>query len=298
MSNFFAALPQEMVIEVVSRLDLLSVPSFKVSCKVVNNIVSSSVVDDMIAQDIKKRLEGIIDIANSYHLALKNKDNEEKIFKRVSKKLLKAFNKRSINQNEIKKDVASMFKNVSTSTQYSPLELAHTWIKYAHNLPMSETETTRLASLKSYMLSTDIPCVDLMFQYGDTQQYNKSFISYIQIKFHNTGHVEMCFSMERVVWTTTKPSVHDKVSNIPGAVINPLNKIELMVNDATLTGLGKFIVEVFGKQAYIHDVEVCFGVLEIPGVNICTYGRMLTDAVRRSCIDKESFTNRLCNALS
>jgi hypothetical protein len=288
MANVIEELPLVLIDDIISRLDVLSIPHFKASCKVVSNQITTECYDNLVVQHIKKQLEDIVNVVKRYHIAVTDTDVE----KELAKMLLVQLHDHRYDEKTYMA-VKLMQVLAYKETNFSLRRVRETWIKYINGLPLIQHDNVILDSIKRFVVGTDKSTYIVSYNYINNCSKEKSHYCVINLQFHDNGDIKMHFSIEDVDKNTNR--VYSKNSR------NPLKRsvrfIEILVNDTTLTELAECIVEELGRETCLSEVNIVNNVNKWVGP-FTKYAERLFDNAINTIVNPEPYMNDICDILT
>lgn len=287
-SSTFSDVPNVIIDEIISRVEVSSIPQLKASCKFVSNQITAECYNTMVTQHIKKQLESVIKIVRSYHVALTKTEVEGKLLKMLLVELYKAQGSEYYHMT-----ITMMLYTVHKETNFGIRRVKETWARYVKGLPMIDRDDVILNSLKKFVVGTDKSVYIVTYNYIDKHSKTKSHYCCINLQFHNDGNVKMAFSIEDV--DRYAPRVYRKGSGKP--LQRSVRSIEILVNDTTLTELAECLVNVLGRKTCLSEVNVVSNIEKWVGL-ITKYTTKMFDRAIHSHVDPKLYRDEVLKILT
>jgi hypothetical protein len=287
MANMINELPLVLIDDIVSRVDAMSIPHFKATCKLVSNQITDECYDSIVVKHIKEKLENIVNVVKKYHVALTNNDIEEQLFKKLIFQL-------HDHKYEEKASMAIKWMMISAykDTNFPIIRLKTTFMRYINNLPLIENDDVILNAFKRFVVGTDKSTYIVSFNYINNSSKEKSHYCVINLQFHDNGDVKMHFSIEDVDKNISR--VYSKKSRCP--LKRCVRFIEIIVNDTTLNELAECIVAELGRETCQSKIQVVSNIDKWVG-NFTKYKETFYDNAINSFVNPTTYRDEIINIL-
>jgi hypothetical protein len=281
MDTTIVDLPLTLIDEIVSRVDVLSIPCFKATCKTVCNQITTECYNKLVAKNLKKQLSSIINTVEKYHKALTTEDVDDKLFKLL---LIKLNNEERCKRAMAYINIVRLFYIVKKDTNFSIRRIKDTWTKYINERPLTEDDIQILKSLKKFVIGTKSIYI-VSFNYIDKYTKNKSIYCLMNLYFNNNGDVQLGLSLQDV----------DPYRKILGTSIEE-QMMEILVNDRTLTELSEFIVDTIGTRLCLSEVKIVNNIDKWIG-DFTKNCENIYDSALNNLVNPTSYRNEIMNIL-
>lgn len=280
METEIVHLPLQIIDDIVSRVDLLTIPCLKATCQLINNQVTTEDYNRLVVQKVKQQISGIIRVVQSYDEALKNADDNDKLFRLLLVKLhSEQKNKRSFASLVI----YNLLYKVKEQTDYSIQRIKQTWMKHTNEQPLTEDELEIIQCLRESVLGTRSVYI-VSFNYIDKYTKNKSFYCVINLQFH--GDIQLGLSIQDV----------DPYREVFGTSMEEQTMEIEVVNETTLTELSQFMVDKIGTRLCLSEIEISNNIDKWIG-NFTKYGEDIYDNVIHGLVNPSSYREEIENIL-
>jgi hypothetical protein len=286
MDTTIVDLPLTLIDEIVSRVDVLSIPCFKATCKTVCNQITTECYNKLVAKNLKKQLSSIINTVEKYHKALTTEDVDDKLLRLLLIKLNNEVHYEERYKERVMAyiNIVRLFYIVKKDTNFSIRRIKETWTKYINERPLTEDYIQILESLRKCVIGTKSIYI-VSFNYIDKYTKNKSIYCLMNLCFNNNGDVQIGLSLQDV----------DPYRKIFGTSIEE-QMMEILVNDRTLTELSEFIVGTIGTRLCLSEVEIVNNIDKWIG-DFTKHSDKIYDSALNILVNPTSYRNEIMNIL-
>lgn len=285
MDTEISDLPLAIIDDIVSRVDLLTIPCFKATCQLIDKQITTKCYNKLVAQKVKKQLSSIIHVVQNYDKALSSKDIVEKVFRTLFVKLFSRERNEYLPFSKKLVIIKYMMAHVRNETNASMDRIKETWINYNCERPLTEDNITILESFKRFIIGTQSIYI-VSYNYIDKYTKNKSFYCVLNLQYLDDGSIHLGLSIQDV----------DPYRKVYGTRLEE-KTMEIIVNDTTLEELSEFIVDTIGTRLCLSEVEIVNSIDKWIGY-LTKYGESLYDDAINSLVNPLSYRNQIKDILS
>ncbi len=283
MATEIVDLPLAVIDDIVSRMDLLTIPCLKATCPFMNNQITTECYNKLVAKKVKQKISGIINTVKDYHQALLKEDVDDKFFKIILKKLYTA--RRYFMCKSVYWCVHELLKKIKKETNFRFERIQETWDKPINQTPLTQDDNIILDCMKRLVIGTQSIYI-VSFNYINKYTKNKSFYCVMNIEFDNNGDIKLAVSIQdvdpyRKIFETT---IEEQI-------------MDIVVNDKTLTELSEFMVNVSGAQLSLSKIEIVNNIEKWNG-EFTKYGELIYDSALHTLVNPLRYRNEIKSILA
>ena len=284
-------LPTEMIEQITTHLDIYTIPHFKATCKVADNAIGKEQYVAMVAKDMQRRFNLVVDVVRNYH----NNVSQDTIQTQLSTELLKSLYQKfgapdpaSEEKQLIWSVIDRMFNHTMRETGCDFDDMVYTWVYHINNEPLTDDIHLEVLSVfKKFLVGPTN--YSLVFEHVDAESKSARYYSRIEFIFDANNALKLCFHMQDMKEDAYIWDGENQIGLIPGASINIDGDIVMDVNDDTLYGLSLFIIKVFGVQVYMFETSMVSTIKQLSGCSLSTYAAELYETTLNQFVNAELF---------